>query len=71
MKPMPQQARTILNFKADARRIFQMKSKYEEWVKQGRITTKEVTEEMKLDMNRAEIDLQAVCFLLLLSKPCT
>ena len=71
MKPMPQQARAILNFKADAKRILQMKLKYEEWVKQGRITTKQVTEEIKLDMNRVEIDLKAVCFLLLLSESCT
>lgn len=68
MKPMQQQARIILNFKADSKSIIRMKSKYEEWVKKGRMTTEEVAKEMKLDIDRVEIDLKVVRFLLLLGK---
>jgi hypothetical protein len=71
VKPMQQQARIILNFKADSKSIIRMKSKYEEWVKKGRMTTEEVAKEMKLDMDRVEIDLKAVRFLFLLGKSCT
>lgn len=71
MKPMQQQARIILNFKADSKSIIRMKSKYEEWVKKGRMTTEEVAKEMKPDIDRVEIDLKVVRFLLLLGKPCT
>jgi hypothetical protein len=72
MKPMQQHARAILNLKSDARSIVRMKLKYEEWVKKGHLTTEEAAEEMKLEMNRVEIGLREVRFLLLLlGKPCT
>jgi hypothetical protein len=71
MKLMQQQARAIANFKSDARSIVKLKSRYEEWIKKGRMTIEEVAEELKFEMDRVEIDLKAVRFLLLLGKPCT
>ncbi|KIM35077.1 hypothetical protein M413DRAFT_432905 [Hebeloma cylindrosporum] len=57
-KRMQQQARAILNFKSDAKSIVKMKSKYDDWVKKGRMTTEEVKEEMKPEMSKVETDMK-------------
>ncbi|KIM35368.1 hypothetical protein M413DRAFT_431011 [Hebeloma cylindrosporum] len=54
-----QQANVILNFKSDAKSIVKMKTKYDDWVKQGRMTVEEVAVEIKPDMHKAEADLKA------------
>jgi hypothetical protein len=60
VKEMQQQARAILNFKSDAKSIVKMKTKYEEWVKIGRMTAEEVAKEMKPEMDKVEVDIKAV-----------
>jgi hypothetical protein len=65
---MQQQARAILNFKSDAKSIFKLKSKYEEWVKKGRMTKDELAEEIKPEMVSVEIDMKAVRLFIILVK---